>query len=451
MTETHFTSDIYGLLIDTDTLCVLLLHDDSGQWTLPQIHLETRIYLHQVGIVSESMSALLGADITVLRNVDAVYSANWQHRALTYRLENHTSPWTPPANAHWVAQDILADLPLAQPDHRAIIAENLMEVARGQQPILRPPWAQPGWYTKAAGWMCQTLVEQGYTLTSPITQFKSWGISCLLRAETDRGTIYFKVATALPLFGNEPALQAALAARYPDEVPPPLAVEHESRWMLMRDFGMVLSRAPSFDKWSIVLDHYARLQVQSASTIDELLAVGCLDRRLDVLRSQIDPLLSDDEALAPLSPDEITRLRALAPRLKAMCDELAQFSIPYALVHGDFHSGNITGETLLFFDWTDACIAHPFLDLCTVMENLERDNIEGRERLLETYFRAWTTYESLERIQAAWRLAEPLGSLHQAVSYRHILAILEPTSKREMVWGVPEWLRRMLRTLPDPV
>jgi thiamine kinase-like enzyme len=216
----------------------------------------------------------------------------------------------------------------------------------------------------------------------------------------------------------------------------------------MRDFGKDLNTTPTFDQWNKVLARYAQLQVQTVDSIDELLAVGCLDRRLNILSSQIDSLTQADEALVPLNPDEIAQFRALAPRLKNMCSELAEFHIPSSLVHGDFHGGNITGESLLFFDWTDACVAHPFLDLCTVMQYIADYNIAGRDQLLATYFQAWTQYEPMERLQAAWQLAEPLGALHQAVSYQHILAVLEPTSKREMIWGVPEWIKRLLATMP---
>jgi aminoglycoside phosphotransferase (APT) family kinase protein len=132
-----------------------------------------------------------------------------------------------------------------------------------------------------------------------------------------------------------------------------------------------------------------------------------------------------------------------------MCGELAEYGVPPSLNHGDLHSGNITGQTLRFFDWTDACIAHPFLDLCTVISDVDEVMPDERERVLEAYLQQWIAYEPMDRLREMWRLAAPLGALHQAVSYQHILATLEPTSKQEMKGGVSYWLRWMLRTMPE--
>src|SRR5690606_14044007 len=145
-------------------------------------------------------------------------------------------------------------------------------------------------------------------------------------------------------------------------------------------------------------------------------------RRLEILASQIDPLLADEAVIAQLTTDEIVRLRALAPRLKAMCAELAAYAVPASLNHGDLHSGNITGETLRFFDWTDACIGHPFLELCTVMAEVDDAVPDGRERVLDAYLNQWHAFEPPERLRQMSRLANPLGPLHQAVSYQHINA-----------------------------
>jgi hypothetical protein len=48
-----------------------------------------------------------------------------------------------------------------------------------------------------------------------------------------------------------------------------------------------------------------------------------------------------------------------------------------------------------------------------------------------------------------WQLAEPLGALHQAVSYQHILAALEPNSRPELSGGLSLWLRRVIQTMPE--
>jgi hypothetical protein len=68
-------------------------------------------------------------------------------------------------------------------------------------------------------------------------------------------------------------------------------------------------------------------------------------------------------------------------------------------------------------------------------------------RLRNSYLGVWAAYEPIERLLEAWKLAKPLCALHQAVSYRHIIATLEDTSKPELAPQLPYWLRTLLQSL----
>jgi hypothetical protein len=58
-------------------------------------------------------------------------------------------------------------------------------------------------------------------------------------------------------------------------------------------------------------------------------------------------------------------------------------------------------------------------------------------------------YEPAERLLRAWRLAEPLIALHQAVSYRSIVATHEPMD-RHMMGSTADWLRKVIAALRPP-
>ena len=150
------------------------------------------------------------------------------------------------------------------------------------------------------------------------------------------------------------------------------------------------------------------------------------------------PLLGD------LTDAEVARLRALAPRLKAMCRTLADYHVPATLVHGDLNLGNVAlhDEQYVFFDWTDACVSHPFFDLLTV---IWEDDPEVQAHLLERYLELWTVYEPMERLREAWTLAEPLCSLHQAVSYQAILRHTEAAAWHEHAGLIANAVRRVLQ------
>ena len=286
------------------------------------------------------------------------------------------------------------------------------------------------------------MARLGHTVVA-IEQVKHWSISSVLRVETDGSDVYFKVPARLPYFVEEATVTARLAERFPDHVPMPLAIEPEAGWLLLPQFDELFSwRAPP-EVHREALRRFAALQRRSSELVDELLADGCLDRRLDVLETQIDPLVNDPEAVARLTSDEVKELRRLAPALKETCRRLAALGLPPTLVHGDLHMLNVArlDGMLVYFDWSDACIAHPFIDLLSLLS--EHDEA-SRAALLEAYLEPWEGVVDAERLQEAVALAAVVIPLHHAVSYQHIVAGLEPDAKPELD-ATAGFLRRVLQ------
>ena len=185
------------------------------------------------------------------------------------------------------------------------------------------------------------------------------------------------------------------------------------------------------------------MQVTSSEHVDELLAAGCIDRRPEWLERELDALLADDESLAGLAEEEVARLRSLEPRLLALCRRLAEGPVPNALVHGDLHLGNVGRRDghYLFFDWTDACVAHPFLDLIDIVRE---ENVRAREALLPRTSRPGASTRPPRGWSSCGSFAEPLLSLNQAISYRYIRANVEPSTGQELEGALPHWLRNVL-------
>jgi hypothetical protein len=439
-------SEIYGILPHPSEPRILMLPGAAG-WSLPHISLDKKVRVANVGQISEAMRRALGVDITTLRSVSYSMREEARHIDAVYVLESQSPAWEPQDGAAWVGRAALANLPLARPEHRALVAAHLAEAESGQIPALRPPWARVGWFAQAAAWTRSELARLGYRLTAPVEQVRSWGISCILRARTASGDVYFKVASSLPLFVHEPRLMRGLSGLYPDHIPAPLSIDEPRRWMLLADFGAAIGRDAPVDVQEEMLLFYGALQRDAVSRVDDLLAMGCLDRRLDRLAAQVDPLLGDTAMLASqLEAAEIERLRALGPQLKALCATLANYAVPYTLVHGDLHLDNVARPAgcYLFFDWTDGCVAHPFFDTISLWQ---AEDPGVQVRLRNSYLSVWAIYEPLERLREAWTLAKPLCALHQAVSYQHIIATLEDTAKPAVASGLPYWLRQLLQAL----
>ncbi len=454
-TQTWQTT-LHAILMHPRAPQVLMMPGADG-WLLPQVTLAEDVWRADMRAVHAGFHQVIAAQFAVLRYIhyhtdyhpDYPTGPGTNRNEVVYVLENHDATWEPQGGAAWVGRADVAGLPLAHPDHRALIDKALAEMEGGQVPAIRPPWARPGWFGEAAAWTEAELLRLGYTLTAPVEQVKSWGISCILRAHTTAGLVYFKVASSLPLFAHEPLLMQRLAARYPACIPAPLSIDEPRRWMLLADFGPAVGWDAPVEALEEMLVSFAKLQRDAATRADDLAAMGCLDRSLDRLAAQIDPLLSDPEMLAAqANTDEMARLRALGPRLKAMCAELATYAVPHTLVHGDLHLGNVarSGDGFLFFDWTDACLAHPFLDTISIYQT-EDPAVEARLR--DAYLRVWTDFEPMDRLLEAWALAKPLLALHQAVSYQHIIATLEDVRKPENLSGLPYWLRKMLAMVEE--
>jgi hypothetical protein len=86
-------------------------------------------------------------------------------------------------------------------------------------------------------------------------------------------------------------------------------------------------------------------------------------------------------------------------------------------------------------------VTHPFLDMIDIVRE---EDATVRDALRDAYLSEWAEFASHEALLELWTLAEPLASLNQAVSYRFILANVEPGAAHEFEWAIPYWLRKVL-------
>jgi hypothetical protein len=323
------------------------------------------------------------------------------------------------------------------------------------QPVT-PAWTKPGWYAEAFAWIDEQLGAAGARRTGVPAQVRSWGLSNVLRCPTTAGDVYFKAlaysGTITPdpvdapplLFAHEPRLLRHLSDERPGEVVSPLAIDEERVWMLLPDLGPPLADEPDVDVWLGAMRRYARLQRSCAESPQRLLEIGCADRRLTILAAEIDRLLGPNPITDRLEAAERDQLPAVAHRLREAIAELARIGVPETLVHGDLHPRNLAVRdgSVLAFDWTDAALSHPFLDLVTFSEG--RSELSQDPRVLDAYLAEWTEFASPTALRRALVLAGQLGSLHQLMTYVHLLAYLGGPSREAMLTGGVWWVRQLL-------
>ena len=437
-------SESFGALRHPEEPKVLFLRSDRA-WRLPRV-VARSLWIANAELIVPAFERRLGTKPWLLRQLHFEEDEEAKRLEAVFEFALRDPGWQAPAHGRWVGRDELGALRLRDEGQRELLAAYLTSLERDEAPEDRAPWARLGWLEDVRAWLEPQLARLGHSLRA-VEQRKQWSISSVLRIETDGPDLYFKVSARLPLFVEEASVTAMLAERFPGYVPAPLAVEPERGWFLLPEFTDLIGWQPPLDVHEELFRRYAGLQRRSAGLTAELLAEGCLDRRLDVLEAQVEPLLDDPGAIARLTPEEVVELRRLAPALMDACRRLAGCGIPDTLVHGDLHPGNVArvnGE-LAYFDWTDACIAHPFFDLHSLQ--WQKDE-ETRAALLEAYLGAWEGVESPERLREAAALAAVVTPLHHAVSYRTIVANLEPAARSELD-ATHQFLREILARTRD--
>lgn len=206
------------------------------------------------------------------------------------------------------------------------------------------------------------------------------------------GPAWFKACGAVQAF--EPKLSAELFARWPDRVAEVIGHDEERGWLLLADAGEPMARRGNPPEPLLsLLPQYAELQRGEALHADEHLAHGVPDLRVAKVPERFDDLLRHD---LPLEPEEIARLRAFAPHLAQLCDEVAAHGVVETVQHDDLHLANVyeRGGRFRLLDWGDTSIAHPFASLVVPFRFLEEINRlpptdRWFERLREAYLEPW--------------------------------------------------------------
>jgi fructosamine-3-kinase len=296
------------------------------------------------------------------------------------------------------------------------------------------PWLEPGWLADTLGWLDEVAPGPART---PVRQLRHWGLSAVIRV----GELVVK--QTLPLFGAEPAIMRAL-----NDVAPGIAadvVAHDAgahRWVMT----FVEGREPRNE--GAALCALAELQQSTARELGRFHAAGAGERLLERLPSEVAALADRDDVLfardwslqstdGRLPPrafgdaDKQSLLDAL-PEIARRVERLAR--LPSTLVHGDFHVHNVVRTDVghVIFDWANACIAHPFMDLPMWLQwAREPDASVG------AYLRSWGAGH------LAWADAHPVALLHHALT---LLPLVDahPAARADWAAGVQ---KRVLQAL----
>jgi hypothetical protein len=288
------------------------------------------------------------------------------------------------------------------------------------------------------GW----LDEVGVVATGPLQTIHERPWSTVLRVPTVEGDLYLKQEAPVQAF--EVALTVTLASRWPDRVPEVVAADVERAWLLLRDGGTRIADAGTLEPFPRALQLYGELQVGEVGHVDELLALGLPDVRLPVVAAAYEPFFERDHGL---SPEEIARLLAFAPRFRELCEELGAFGLPDSIHHDDLHQWNVfvRDGRVAIYDWGDSSIAHPLWSWLKALDVAGEYDVDP-EPFRAAYLSALTPLAPEAQLRAALEVAVPTGRFTYALQTRRQFDAM-PEARAEYEEYLPRQLRGLLSLL----
>ena len=306
--------------------------------------------------------------------------------------------------------------------------------------------AAQGWLAEATAWIESSLARPRPAPTGP--RRAGAHLAALGGAARPDGgwSRVLQGDLASPLFVDEGRVMDGLARLFPARGAEAARDRQPARWMLLDDIGAAIGWDAPLEERESVLRVFAFMQVASSSRSRRAARDGLHRPPAGVARAGDERSSSATTRRSPRS----TRTRARG------CARSSRSRRALRPARGRAGAGRARPRrpapgqrrarrgSYVFFDWSDACVTHPFLDLIDFTARRIRPSATACATRIS---RSGPTSPRRERLlDALGRSSTPLASLNQAVSYRHIAASVEPGSVQQLEWALPHWLRLVLET-----
>jgi hypothetical protein len=304
---------------------------------------------------------------------------------------------------------------LAEPRFGAAVSTELRGALRSWDGALddderRMPWARSRGPSDDVAWACDRTPG-----ATELLQHRSWNLSAIWSLRSPTTTTWLK---CVPWFYEH---EASILELLSDQAVPRL-VDAERHRLLLEEMAGCDGYDASLDERRELIDALVGLQLATADRTGELLARGVPDRRWPAF---LDDATQVVHRRAPTSEPLAGLLETSGQRIAA----IDACGLPAVLVHGDAHPGNArirTGSAVgTWFDWGDATVGHPLLDVAV----LDRPGTSHRDELVAHWLDAWRRAVPSSDPDRAWRLVRPLAALVGAVVYQRFLDRIEPSER----------------------
>ena len=327
----------------------------------------------------------------------------------------------------------------------ALLQVAAVVAGHAEAPARRPRWFSASWYDEVDAWIDRHLTARGRTRTGDTVPVKVWSLSAVLQVPCEPAAVWFKASCRH--FHAEPALTRLVVEMLPEHAPPILAADEQRAWLLMDEMPGADEEhedAPPAGLGPAAARIAATIQLRSLEHLEEIERAGVPERGLAETLRVFDEILVGSIELDELAPDEVAAARGVRGAVHAVVEELASLGLPETLIHGDLHPGNVAhdGDTVALYDWSDAAVSHPFLDIVLLTKRLPEDEVRAAR---EVYAEACRAAEPDVDVARAIELAADANTIYQMVTFEQIYRALEDAS----YWEMRGVVARMLRDLPQ--
>jgi hypothetical protein len=311
------------------------------------------------------------------------------------------------------------------------------------------PWWTAAWSDEVTVWLDEVLPTAGLRRVAAPVPTKLWSLSAVLRvpvaaAEGQAGGVrhlWFKATCEG--FRAEPSLTALVAGLAPELTPDVVAVDPGRAWMLLEE----LTGADAAPAHLAVGAAAGMAGLQLGADRADLLAAGVEERSLAGLVGELHRALHDSVLSNRFPAHRWAEWAEVEPWVVEQIEALDAIGLPTALSHGDLHLGNIAGDsTPVVFDWTDACLTHPYLDARHLAN--ECSDEEHAAQVWTAWSQPWrAAYPDVDH-DRAWSLTPAVETAFQVATYERIFRAQDPDSRADLAAVVP-WLHDRLRAARD--
>jgi hypothetical protein len=287
------------------------------------------------------------------------------------------------------------------------------------------PFSRLGWMSRLQDWVATILRPIGAELSN-FRQLNGSECFSLIRFETTKQPVWFK-AVGKPNTHEFP-ITLLLSELFPHYVPTILGFNPALNGWLMKHVGdSTLRDREDSQAWLRTTRFLAELQLESAGQTAQLLRVGCRDLRVAALSSVADEFF-DSMGLVMQKQTKVLPLALTRQELQDVCvivkeslHALDESGIPNALGHSDFSPGNILvdRDRLLFTDWAEAHVGHPFLTFEYLLSHLRKVHpflAKYEQDLRREYTERWQSKLYPKNIQGVVRWTTIAATYAYAIS-----------------------------------